>query len=194
MPIRFATAPSNGSVLVQKGLDRLSKRNNPLTRRGVDFGSLQVQQPHAVYDLRADAVANGGLASATLSGFRYFVQSGSKNVAAAEVHATGADWLVAHFNYGPYVEATAQALTQVAVLEPVKGGSYEVRMLRFSAIALVALWLKSDTGGDDFIYPVAPVPPGLEAGTLYTEDDFLNVITPLAQKRAANTGQNFIVP
>lgn len=191
MPLHYATEPKNGSSLVQKGLGKLSTRTSPLSGRGVDFAALQISPPHAVYDLRADAVAKGGgLASATATGFRYLVQGGGANLAAAEVHtdATGAATLLANINYGPYVEATAQALTQVAKLAAVSAGSFEVRLLRFSAIALMALWLKADSGGDDIIYPLAPAPAPLQAESPYSAGDFIKAILPLAQKRAEKKG------
>ncbi len=188
MPLHYATAPTNGTALVQKGLSRVAARTSPLSDRGIDFSALQVQQPHAVYDLRADTVAHGGgLESARASSFRYLVGAGGANIAAAEVlaDATGTATLLANINYGPFVEATARALSQVATLSAVGAGSYEVRLLRFSAIALMALWLKPDSGGADIIYPLAPAPEGIQAEHPYSLDDFMNAIRPLAQKRAA---------
>jgi len=187
MPIHFVAEPKNGTSLVEKGLSKLAGRTNPLSGRGLDLAKLQVSQPHAVYDLRADAVAaGGGLASATRTGFRYFIAGEGATVAGAEVHtdATGAATLLANINYGPYVAATAHALTQVTSLKPVSSGSYEARVLRFSAIALMALWLKADSGGADIIYPLAPAPQPLQAEHAYSEADFLKAILPLAQKRA----------
>jgi hypothetical protein len=188
MPLHFATEPpKNGTLLVQQGLHKLSTRKSLLSERAVDFTTLQVQQPHAVYDLHADAVASGGgLTSATASGFRYLIEGGGAGIAAAEVlaDATGAATLLANINYGPYVAATARALTQVATLAPVSAGSYEVRLLRFSAIALMALWLKPDSGGADIVYPLAPAPGGLRAEQPYSPDDFMKAILPLAQDRA----------
>jgi hypothetical protein len=188
MPIHFAAEPNNGSALVQKGLNKLSTRPSPLSGRSLDFAALKIQPPQAVYDLRADAVAaGGGLASATKTGFRYLVQGGGANVAAAEVltDANGTANLLANINYGVFVEATAHALRQAATLAPVVAGSYEARLLRFSAIGLVALWLKPDAGGGDIIYPLAPAPAGLQAEQPYSEGDLLKAILPLAQKRAA---------
>jgi hypothetical protein len=187
MPLRFPTEPTNGTFLVREGLNRLSTRKNPLSEKSIDFSSLQVSQLHPVYDLRADAVASGGgLASATRSGFRYLVESGGTAVAAAEigVDTTGTATLLANINYGPYVEATAQALTNVSTLPPVTTGSYEVRLLRFAAIYLMAIWLKEDSGGADIIYPLAPAPAGLQAEQVYAPDEFIQAILPLAQKRA----------
>lgn len=189
MPIHFVGAPTNGTQLVVEGLTRLSARKSPLSGRGLDFSALQLTEPHAVYDLRADVVAaGGGLESASTTGVRYLVYGGGAPVAAAEVHvdAQGNAALLANLNYGPYVEATAQALTQVAKLQAVTAGSYEARVLRFSAIALMALWLKSESGGPDIVYPLAPAPPGLQAEQPYAVDAFLAAIRPLAQQRAAN--------
>ncbi len=191
MPIHFAVEPINGSALVHKGLGRVATRTNPLSARGVDLTTLQLSPPHAVYDLRADLVAaGGGLESANATGFRYLVQAGGGNVAAGEVlaDASGAATLLANINYGPFVEATAQGLTEVAKLPAVSAGSFEARLLRFSAIALVALWLKSDSGGGDIVYPLAPAPPTLEAGTPYTPGDFIQAILPLAKMRAERRG------
>jgi hypothetical protein len=192
MPLHFATEPKNGTALVQKALSKLATRPSPLSARAVDFNALQVQQPHAVYDLRADAIAHGdGLASAKASGFRYLIGTGGANVAAAEVlaDASGNATVLANINYGPYVEATTRSLAQVATLSAVGAGSYEVRLLRFSAIALMALWLKPDAGGADIIYPLAPAPDGLQAERAYSVDEFLQAIVPLAQKRVGASGK-----
>lgn len=186
MPIHFAAPPANGTSLVQAGLKKLSTRTSPLSGRGVDFNALELSPPHAVYDLRADAVAaGGGLASATQTGFRYLVTGGGVNVAAAEVHADAnrTATLLANINYGQFVEASARALTQVAALPAVGAASFEVRLLRFSAIALMALWLNADSGTGDIIYPLAPAPPGLQAGQSYSAADFMSAILPLVQRR-----------
>lgn len=192
MPLRFATEPANGTALVRSGLDKLSARPVSPLGEGVDFGSLNVSAPHAVYDLRADAVANGqGLASAVFTGYRYLVEAGDAPVAAAEVHAddTGTASLLANINYGPYVAATTQALTGVESLPPVSSGQYEVRLLRFSAAAVMALWLLPDSGGADIIYPLPPTPPGLEPERPYTADEFIEAVLPVARRRAAAIGQ-----
>jgi hypothetical protein len=188
MPLRFASEPKNATLLIRQGLNRLSTRESPLSGRAIDLSALQLTRPHAVYDLRADAVAAGGrLASASASGVRYLIEGGGNAIAAAEVHidGTGNATLLANLNYGPYVAATARALTQIATLPAVSLGSYEVRLLRFSAIFLMTLWLKSNPEGTDIIYPLAPAPKGLQAEHPYSEDEFLTVIVPLAQERAA---------
>ena len=165
MPLRYAAEPANGTALVRAGLNRLSTRTEPACAgRGVDFSALQVTQPHAVYDLRADAVANGGgLESAVFSGFRYLVagwghqcgRGGGADRCRGERDLAGEPQLRAVRRSPP-----RRPCRRVAALAPVSAGSYEVRALRFAAIGLMALWLKPDSGGADIIYPLAPAPAG----------------------------------
>jgi hypothetical protein len=179
MALRFAAEPKNGTTLVQNSLQRLAKAKNPLSERGLTAGSLAVQPPHAVYDLRADEVAAGkGLAAAHPAGFRYLIGPQEAPVAAAEVIADASSTakLVTNVNYGPFVAASAHALQKAGKLSEAHAGNYEVRLLRFTAIAALALWLKSDAGGADILYPLAPVPAPLQAEKPYTEQEFLAAI------------------
>jgi hypothetical protein len=192
MPLRFATEPRNGTDLINDGLRKLAIRRSPLSERSVDFDALQPSQPHEVYDLRADAVASGGgLASAVFSGYRYLILEGNTAAAAAEIQADaeGNATLLVNINYGPYVQGTAQALTSAAALPSVSTASYETRLLRFAAAAVMALWLKSDSGGADILYPLAPAPPFLQAERPYSADEFIAAVLPLAQRRAGDTEQ-----
>lgn len=86
MSLRYASEPTNGTLLVKQNLQRLVTRPNPLSEKGVDVGSLAIQTPVAVYDLRADDIAAGkGLDAARFTSFRYLIGSADKPVAAAEV-------------------------------------------------------------------------------------------------------------
>lgn len=195
MALRFAAEPANGTALVRDHLTRISARANPLSARGVSFGTLQVDQPHPVYDLGADAIVAGrGLAAAVFSGFRYMVRDGGSAVAAAEIQADdqGNATRLTHVNTGPYVEATAHALTSVASRPEVGAGHYEVRVLRAAAIFVMALWLKPESGGGDILYPLPPTPDGLEAERPYSADEFMHVIRPLAQQRTAKEGSTTV--
>jgi hypothetical protein len=194
MPLRFVAGPENGTQLVQAGLNRLAARRSNLSSVVRDFSSLEVSRPHAVYDLRADAIASGGgLETAILSGVRYLVDDGNTTVAAAEVSLddNGLATVLANINSGPYVEATARTLTRVAGQNAVASEPYEVRLLRFAAIYLMALWLKSDSGDADIIYPLSPAPPGLSPADAYSPQSLIEIIRPLAEERMA-TGRTGI--
>lgn len=193
MSLRFAAAPKNGSELVLEGLTKLLRRPQapPGAIRALTVQNSKITPPHAIYDLRADEIAKGaGLESARLTGYQYLVSDAAGPVATAEVHAdaTGTAQLLATLNFGPYVQAMAGALAKVMTLDDVAKGSYEARGLRFSAIWLMALWLKADSGGHDFVYPLAPAPSGVQAERLYAPKEFLAAILPMAKRRAASTG------
>ncbi len=188
MAIHYASEPANGSTLVRVSMEKVLTRPSPISGRGIDFHALNLSQPHAVYDLRADEIVTGGmLSSARLTGFRYLVNQNGTQVAAAEVltDESGTAKLVANINYGPFVAATATGLAQAASLQPVTAGSFEARLLRLAAVGLMALWLKPDAGGADILYPLAPVPVGLQAERPYTEAELFAAIRPLAERRAA---------
>jgi hypothetical protein len=195
MALRFAADPANGVALVRDHLNRISARTNPLSADGVNFDTLQVNQPHAVYDLGADAIAAGrGLAGAVFSGYRYLVTDGNSTVAAAEIQADeqGNAIQLTHINTGPFVQATAQALSTAGSHPAVSAASYEVRLLRAAAIYVMALWLKPDPAGADILYPLPPTPAELEANRPYTADDFIRAILPLAQQRTAKQGHTMV--
>ncbi len=190
MSIRFAPEPQNGLTIVRAGLDRLAARQGPLGPAQPTIGASTIEPPHAVYDLRADEISNGGgLESAHLTAFRYLVKSAGSAVAAAEVStdASGKASLLANVNYGPYVAASSQALDELSAPAAAPAGSYEARLLRFAAIYLVALWLKADPGGSDIVIPLAPAPGSIQAGRRYTAQEFLDLITPLARTRTQKT-------
>jgi len=195
LPIHFAVEPKNGAELVRKGLNRISERRRPLSAQAVDFNALQVTQPHSIYDLRADAVASGGgLASATESSIRYLVHSRGATIAAAEVlvDATGTATILTNINYGPFVEATVRAFARVKTLEAVEAASYEMRLLRFAAIGLMALWLRPDSEGANIIYPISPAPDGLQSEHPYSAEEFFKIVLPLALKRSAETDPGMV--
>jgi hypothetical protein len=190
MSIRFAPEPQNGLTIVRAGLDRLAARQGPLGPAQPTIGATTIEPPHAVYDLRADEISNGGgLESAHLTGFRYLVKSAGSAVAAAEIStdASGRASLLANINYGPYVTASAQALDELSSPATAPVGSYEARLLRFSAVYLVALWLKADPGGSDIVVPLAPAPGSIRSGRRYTVPEFLDAIIPLARNRTQKT-------
>jgi hypothetical protein len=187
MSIRFAPEPKNGSTIVRAGLEKLAARRESLSPAKVAMEQATIEAPHAVYDLRADEIANGGgLETAHLSGFRYLVRKAGAAIAAAEVQTdqAGDASLLANLNYGPYVVASAMALNELS--SRASEENYEARLLRFAAIYLVAVWLKADKGSADIVYPLQPAPAGIEAGRRYTVPQFLEAIVPLAQKRIRN--------
>ena len=111
-----------------------------------------------------------------------------------EVHAdaNGSAALLANINYGPFVAASSTALARASQLFSATTGSFEARILRISALSLMAPWLKSDSGTGDVLYPLAPAPSGINAAQNYTAEEFMKAILPLARHRMAESDPRMV--
>jgi hypothetical protein len=138
---------------------------------------LALVAPHRMYTLNLDAVLERGLESATQSGWRFLVTDGEHIVASAEVaDDAGSSPLV---NSGPYVASTAEAIDALETIPDVKRGIYEFKLLKLPALYVVAAWLH---GERDLIVPMAPTPSFLEAGQVFSEQEFVASLTDAARQ------------
>jgi hypothetical protein len=188
MTFRYAEEQEEAHDLVTRFVSGIAGRRHTLAARVTDLDALQLAHPHRVYDLRADALASGdGLESAQLSGTRYMVSNGGDTFAAAELRRRDGNgpWFVASLNYGHFVADTLRALAALAVDPSASTSDYEARLLRSSALYLVALWLHSDGDGEDVLYPLAPAPGAIEAERSYDAASFVGLVRPLAQESTA---------
>jgi hypothetical protein len=185
MQIRMFANPEQYIGAVKNSLQRLAAHPHPTFKLSFAADEVQIQSAHEVYDLRADEIAKGkDLTSARLTGVRYLVGDSAQPQIAAEVPALKSRAVpqTANLNFGKFVQATASGLKD---LESRGGrGKYVLRLLRFSALGLMALWLVEEHGKENIIYPLDPAPPPLDARRLYSESDFLAAILPMAQRRA----------
>jgi hypothetical protein len=146
---------------------------------------MQAAAPHPVYDVPVgDIAARKGLGRAQVTGWRYLLTSGSKVVGAAEV--TGGRGgapaeAFAGLNQGPFAAGTAAAIEKVERAKQFATGDYELRVLRVPGLYLMALWLHG-AKDDDWIIPIAPAPPGLEAEHFYSASDFTARMAGAASK------------
>ena len=189
MAIHYEPGPADGTMIVRSGLAQFSAHSNiPTAFRDGGSSALTLMPPHAVYDLRVDEISQGrGLDAVHKTGYRYLITADPTSVAAAEVHISGDQaTFLANVNYGRFAAATARAIERLSALDLLRSKSYELRLLRISALGLMTIWLKSEDGGDDKLYPLEPTPDGLTANTLYSVSDFLKAVSPLAKARAAS--------
>ena len=190
MALQFASVPANAVALVRAGLDKVAARSQPPERLlALGSGETSISAPHPVFDLRADEIARGGgLETARETALRFLITAGKTPLGAAELRSepSGAQLQLSNLNFGPYADATAETLNRLASDEHLALGSYEVRLLRFSAIYLVAIWLKGSAGVSDIIIPLAPAPSPLVPDRIYGADELLLAIRPLAVERTGN--------
>ncbi len=156
---------------------------------------MQSQQiSHPIESFRGDFLAGGLETAKPLDAFIY--TTGGHGVPFAHVIAVHGKITSAGQFMGKDVP---RALNEVVVLEQVKSGVFEPRLLEFGGLWTV-LWLKSVTGGPDYLYPVAetarPEDPvarkvrSLEARTLYSVEDFLAAVRPELEARRDAPRQN----
>ncbi|NUP47011.1 MAG: hypothetical protein HOW97_06790 [Catenulispora sp.] len=123
---------------------------------------LSLSAPHQVFTMGLDDVAaGGGLDRARPVGWRFLIQEDGHPVASAET-TQGPDGTdeVSHFNEGPFVGATDQAMTAVRTLPQLQATGFDLRLLRIPSVYMMALWLHSPDA--DMLVPLAPSPIGKE--------------------------------
>lgn len=116
---------------------------------------LALSAPHQVFTMGLDDVAaGGGLDRARPVGWRFLIQEDGNAVASAET-TPGQDGTdeVSHFNEGPFVAATDQAMAAVRNLPQLKSAGFDLRLLRIPALYMMALWLHSPA--TDLLVPLA---------------------------------------
>lgn len=191
MPLEFAREQPDAQSLIADALDRVLARPSPISAMDLAAEPLEVGQPHPVYDLSAEDIANGrGLDAARLTGERYIVGTPGAAVAAGELVPGGPGGApeLANLNYGRFVQGTVDALGRLEQLDEVKSHDYEVRVLRSAAVFLFAIWLKPKSGRPDILYPLDPAPPPLEALRPYAPEAVLEAVAPIAQRRVDEPG------
>lgn len=182
MALKLPEPPKNGLAIV-----RSEVMSRVPAQRGIESAMLgggtperlSVSRPHRIYTVDAAGVRSGRLLeNARFSGWRYLVLDGTTAVAAAEL-AAGAGGEEPHFvrvNRGPFVAASKEALLDSAKLPEVLETDWEPRLLQVPPIHFWALWLHADSA--DMMIPLAPAPPGIEAGRRYSEGE----LVPLLQR------------
>jgi hypothetical protein len=175
-PIRFAKGPADGSQQAIALLMRSAKTFKIPIDSSV---TVETRPPLARYAMQR----TDDLGTLTPRGYFYFLENAGKIVAFAQYE--NATQRVSHVGAASAnILQQAKIIAQLPTLDQVKTGSYEARFLRVSLGMQYfdVIWLKSDPGGTDLIYQLAPsisamtLPYGLQAGTIYKLDDFLKLI------------------
>lgn len=198
MPLKLAHAilPHHAAA-VGHALHRLHARGRgaPAFLRGPAPSHHELAAPHPVYELSRDAVARGaGLEAARRTHVRYLLLSGADAAAAAEIPAGPADAqggtaesLAAHVgvNEGPFARSTLAAIRAVEADPALQAAGFELRLLRVSALHLVALWLHAGGAAErDRLVPLDPAPSEVPAGRGYEPMDLLAALRPRAIAQA----------
>jgi hypothetical protein len=161
MPLQLASPPSNAYDLIAQAISRLSVAEGASDRvtKVEDPSLLNAALPHQVYTLGSREIAQGrDLDSARLVGWRFLIDYGARTIAAVDLScdAQGGNLRFASLETGPFAQGTRDVVAQAEQSDPVRTGSYELRVLRAPSVYTMAVWLKNQAGGDDIVIPINP--------------------------------------
>ena len=147
---------------------------------------LSATLPHQVYVLGLDDAANGDVARAQPSGWRYLLEADREVVASAETRLESDDQhTFSHINEGPFVRGTVRALAVADRAASEHEHALEFAVLHVPALYLMSVWLRPDgraKSDDSLFIPIAPAPAGVEANEVYTSVAFAGLIADLARR------------
>ena len=146
-----------------------------------DPGNLSMDSPHEVFTLGLDQVrSEADLESARSTGWRYLLHEGDRLVASAEaVVSPEGRTMFSHFNSGPFVASTAEALERLESIAEARTETLEPRLLHVPALYAMALWLHG-ADGDDVVLPLRPAPPTVDPDREYAPEEYLGALREAA--------------
>jgi hypothetical protein len=182
-----APEPPGGGVGVMQATIRSMAEQRALRTpalRAAGPDQLNLVEPHEVYTLGLDDLrTTAGLDAARPTAWRYLVRDADRVVAAAEsvVDTTTAAHTVVQVNEGPFVAATAAALTAIRGDARIQGEAFTQRLLHVPALHAMAVWLHHD-GPDDMLVPLAPFPADIPTGRPLPAAQVLSALSDLAAR------------
>ena len=197
MPIISRNVPRPAAARLVAHLTELMREHKapPGMRVEMHLEKVSHSEPHAVYFVPLDALAQGTLlAAATQTSWRYLLVQDDEPIAEAElsVGSSGAKagkstkraglkpLQFLGLTHGPFTGATVEALHAAERMPKVAAADYDMRLLKIPAVYLAALWLHADN--DDILIPMGNPPAGLKKNRPYTEKAVIKALQPVAEQ------------
>jgi len=190
MPIILRNIPRQGAARLAGHLTELFREKRSSSKMpAMRLEALSHSEPHPVYYVPLDALANGKLlAAATQTSWRYLLVQDDAAVAEAELSvgrrgAKGAAAKPLEFlglTHGPFTAATIESLGAAERLPQVAADDYELRLLKVPAVYLAALWLHG--AKDDILIPMGDPPGGLKKNKAYTEAAVIKALRGIVEQ------------
>jgi hypothetical protein len=183
MSVTMPTPSQKTREALANGVRTFMEANDPL--RDLVRDAQAVLQ---VFSLGLKSIASrAGVAAAKPVGWRVMVGGDSDQAVIAHVHeALGDDAAprMTALSRGQKVGDAIRVADLLNRLQQAQDQHYEARLLRVPGVQIEAFWLKP-ASGDGWVVPFLTLTGGLEVAGVYTMDDFLRTIEPLANKRLA---------
>lgn len=179
-PPAYASAPPVAAVdAARDGVSRLLSAPGATSRAAIPADVRPgLAAPHQVFRLALRDVRRMRVSDdAHPIGWRFMVVDASRAYGAVEVREADdpeMGYMFSHFNSGPFVASTLQALER---LEGMNQEPHDLRLLDVPALYVQALWLHGDA---DRYIPLRPAPDGIEPYRLYSAEEFASSLAALA--------------
>ncbi len=197
MPITTRNVPRPAAARLVEHLTELMREHKAPPGMSVEMRLEKVShsEPHAVYYVPLDALAQGKLLdAATQTSWRYLLVQDDEPIAEAELSAgttsaKGAKGVkrarakplqFLGLTHGPFTAATVEALHAAERMPKVAAANYDMRLLKIPAVYLAALWLHADN--DDILIPMGNPPGGLKKNRPYTEKAVIKALQPVVEQ------------
>jgi hypothetical protein len=179
----LASAPPEAALhAARDGLSQLLASSAAVSRGAIPAGThANLAAPHQVFQLALSDAGRMRLSSNVRPvGWRFIVVDDSRALGAVEVREREDDpagYVFSHFNSGPFVGSTVEALAR---LEEMDLEPHDLRLLDVPALYVQALWLHGDR---DQYMPLRPAPAAIEPYRLYSAEEFARQLASLAAGR-----------
>jgi hypothetical protein len=188
MTIRLSDVPQSAVELLRSSLEgaAIDGSYRLPTLKGKRTEDVTISQPHPVYNLGVQDIAEGrGITAAVFGGWRFLLTEKGRAIGAAEVMGTEpiGTFRIAGVNVGPYVASTAAALQALPDQFKAESREWTLRMLRIPALFIWAVWFHEVSGTGDQFFPLGPAPEYLEEGRIYSWDELSEILRPPARSR-----------
>ena len=170
MAIRLSDPPAEAVAALQRGLAAFIPAGHTERPSRWVLVDTSFSLPHRVWTAAPHEIDKSrNLRSIGNSSWRFLVKNRNGSPLAAEVMQISGQYRWASLTDGPFV-ASLPALFEEVQRNERDGQDFEFSLLRITALYVVTVWLRAlDPGKDKFI-PVAPSPPWLPPGEIYSAE------------------------
>lgn len=160
----------------------------PEVARAALLGLLRVLSAHKTYTLDLTDIVEGAIPGEDLfTGWSLVTRLGPQLAIATILSSRKGKVFFSGVSAGPEIAAALQAADDIERQEDARlDGDYEVAFLGIPGLQTDGLWLRSQTGGKDWIVPYTSLMPELKANTPYSLEEFLEIVRPVAKQGLAD--------
>lgn len=192
MAIRFSQPPAGSLRALDQGVRKVALVDKSFglkvrarARAALKEGVPPDRMPHQIFTIGLDDLAAGAKrANLKLIGHRYILDPSADGGSAGEVYCDekGKNHAFADVNFGPFTQATLQAVDALSRHPSTQADNFEFAVIRIPALYVFAAWLRHTNPAKDLVVKVDPDKPSSARAKVLRLDDFLSSLQKEAKK------------